>query len=216
MLLLVPSDPLSPRRPDEHFAAEVTAAYELDVPIGYIDHDVLTDGDPVAAVRRVPAGADAVYRGWMVTSEQYAALEAALTARAATSGPLARSTGVGRPVRCSSCRCVTDATRHPAALIRARMVRASQAGRRPRTACIQQARARDRPGGAGSRSRSLPRGIAPLRGQHEPALLRHLWGRSGAVAVVHSDPVGFAPMVFHFGVDSSVRWRRRCSRAGSD
>lgn len=66
MILLVPSDVLRPRRPDEHFAAEADAARACGIEVALIDHDALTT--PVGAdqaVRRVPADDDAVYRGWI-------------------------------------------------------------------------------------------------------------------------------------------------------
>lgn len=85
MLLLLPRDPLAPRRVDEHFAPEAAAAAELGVPTALVDHDELArpEGDPNRAVRGVPADDDVVYRGWMLRSERYAALDAALTARGA-------------------------------------------------------------------------------------------------------------------------------------
>jgi hypothetical protein len=82
MMLLVPAGALRPRRPDEHFAAEAIAAREAGLEVAVIDHDaVARGGDHEAAVARVPAGADALYRGWMLRAEQYAALAAALAAR---------------------------------------------------------------------------------------------------------------------------------------
>ncbi|GAA2854022.1 hypothetical protein Acy02nite_49720 [Actinoplanes cyaneus] len=85
MLLLVPGDVLRPRRPDEHFAGEVAAAREAGIEVAVVDHDALTRGGPAdAAVARVPAGADAVYRGWMLRSPQYASLAAALSRRGVT------------------------------------------------------------------------------------------------------------------------------------
>jgi hypothetical protein len=83
MLLLVPADPLRPRRADEHFAAEAAAARDAGVTVALIDHDALADpGEAERAVARVP-GSDvpAVYRGWMLRASQYAALAAAMTAR---------------------------------------------------------------------------------------------------------------------------------------
>lgn len=59
MLLLLPRDPLAPRRVDEHFAPEAAAARELGV----------------------PAVGDAVHRGWMLRSEEYAARAGELAAR---------------------------------------------------------------------------------------------------------------------------------------
>ncbi|MBB2940638.1 hypothetical protein FB565_000342 [Actinoplanes lutulentus] len=84
MLLLVPADVLRPRRPDEHFIAEVEAARDAGLDVAVIDHDAVTRGDAAAAVTRVPAGSDAVYRGWMLRSEQYVAMVQALAARDVT------------------------------------------------------------------------------------------------------------------------------------
>jgi hypothetical protein len=83
VLLLVPADPLRPRRADEHFAAEAAAARDAGVSVAFIDHDALADpGGAARAVARVPdAGAVAVYRGWMLRAAQYAALADALAAR---------------------------------------------------------------------------------------------------------------------------------------
>ncbi|MEU4562380.1 ATP-grasp domain-containing protein [Actinoplanes sp. NPDC023936] len=82
MLLLVPADVLRPRRPDEHFAVEADAARAAGIDVAVIDHDALTRGDDAdRAVSRVPGGSDAVYRGWMLRSEQYAAMADALAAR---------------------------------------------------------------------------------------------------------------------------------------
>ena len=83
-MFIVPSDPLRPRRADPQFEPEATAAREAGLPVALVDHDALTRPDGVAeAVGRVPSGGggDAVYRGWMLRSEQYAAFAAALHAR---------------------------------------------------------------------------------------------------------------------------------------
>jgi hypothetical protein len=86
VLLLVPADPLRSRRPDEHFAAEAAAAREADCHVALIDHDALADPDGARqAVARVPdGGGTAIYRGWMLSSRQYAALATALEARNVT------------------------------------------------------------------------------------------------------------------------------------
>ena len=53
-MLLVPSDPLYPRKCDEHFAEEAEAARELGIHVALIDHDALTrSGGAEAAVVRV-------------------------------------------------------------------------------------------------------------------------------------------------------------------
>lgn len=81
-VLLSCTDPLDGRRPDPHFVPEVRAARELGALVGLIDHDALLAGYPGDAVRLVPANAGpAWYRGWMIPSARYAALEAALFAR---------------------------------------------------------------------------------------------------------------------------------------
>jgi hypothetical protein len=84
MLLLLPADPLRPRSVDPHFAPEAAAARDLGVEVALVDHDAVCAGAVPQAVARVPESDDAVYRGWMVRSEQYAALEAALDARGAS------------------------------------------------------------------------------------------------------------------------------------
>ncbi|MDG4838454.1 ATP-grasp domain-containing protein [Micromonospora sp. WMMD967] len=81
MMLLVPSDPLRPRRPDDHFAPEADAACAAGVNVAVVDHDALTRDDPQRAITAVPAGGVAVYRGWMLRSNQYAAFADALAAR---------------------------------------------------------------------------------------------------------------------------------------
>jgi hypothetical protein len=82
MMLLVPTDPLRPRRPDEHFEAEANAARDAGLDVALVDHDALASPDGARrAVARVPAGADAVYRGWMLRAVQYAAFAEALADR---------------------------------------------------------------------------------------------------------------------------------------
>jgi hypothetical protein len=82
MMLLLPADALRPRRPDEHFADEARAAREAGLDVALVDHDALARPDGARlAVARVPAGADAVYRGWMLRAEQYGAFAQALAER---------------------------------------------------------------------------------------------------------------------------------------
>lgn len=88
-MLLVPVDPLRARRADEHFVAEAEAAEAAGVAVALVDHDALTEpdwaGGTTRAVRRVPEGGGAaVYRGWMLRSEQYAAFAGALAGRGVT------------------------------------------------------------------------------------------------------------------------------------
>ncbi|MDT0530249.1 ATP-grasp domain-containing protein [Micromonospora sp. DSM 115977] len=81
MLLIVASDPLRPRHPDAHFAPEARAAREAGVEVAVVDHDALTRGDVSRAVSRMTTEGVAVYRGWMLRSEQYAAFADALARR---------------------------------------------------------------------------------------------------------------------------------------
>ncbi|SBT40320.1 ATP-grasp domain-containing protein [Micromonospora auratinigra] len=82
VLLLVPSDPLRPRRPDPHFAPEAEAARSAGAAVALVDHDLLAaGGDPARAVAGVRGPGRAVYRGWMLASDRYAALAGALADR---------------------------------------------------------------------------------------------------------------------------------------
>lgn len=82
MLLLVPHDPLANRKVDEHFAPEAAAAREFGADVVLVDHDALREPSAAsAAFGRVDATGDAVYRGWMLRSEEYAALAAAASRR---------------------------------------------------------------------------------------------------------------------------------------
>ncbi|MGN9768236.1 ATP-grasp domain-containing protein [Micromonospora sp. SD12] len=90
MLLLVPADPLRPRHPDAHFAPEAHAARDAGFEVAVVDHDALARGDDVPrAVSRVTGEGVAVYRGWMLRSERYAAFADALARR----GVALRTTG---------------------------------------------------------------------------------------------------------------------------
>lgn len=74
---------MRPRRPDDHFAAEAAAAAAAGADVALVDHDALAEpGGAQRAVAQVPQHAgDALYRGWMLSSGQYAAFAAALASR---------------------------------------------------------------------------------------------------------------------------------------
>lgn len=75
-------DPLNERRADAHFAPEARQLRAAGGTALLIDHDALLAGDAERAVARVPDGTGAVwYRGWMIPSGHYAALDAALRRR---------------------------------------------------------------------------------------------------------------------------------------
>ncbi|MEE6261707.1 ATP-grasp domain-containing protein [Plantactinospora sonchi] len=81
-MLLVPADPLRPRRPDEHFAAEARAARDAGLDVSVVDHDALARADELErAVASVSGSGPAVYRGWMLRSERYAAFAEVLAGR---------------------------------------------------------------------------------------------------------------------------------------
>jgi ATP-grasp domain, R2K clade family 3 len=75
VMLLIPADVLQPRRADDHFADEARAARAAGLEVALVDHDALSTTDASGrAVVRVPepaTGGVAVYRGWMLRSEQY-------------------------------------------------------------------------------------------------------------------------------------------------
>jgi hypothetical protein len=84
-MLLVPADVLHPRRPDEHFAPEATAARDMGIDVVLVDHDALTRPDgSERAIARVTGVGTALYRGWMLRSERYAAFARALAHRNVT------------------------------------------------------------------------------------------------------------------------------------
>ncbi|MFI0444648.1 ATP-grasp domain-containing protein [Actinomadura sp. 6N118] len=75
-------DPLHPRRVDPHFSREAAAVRDHYGEIALINHDSLQQGHVDAAIRAVPGDLGPVwYRGWMMTSEEYATLAAALKQR---------------------------------------------------------------------------------------------------------------------------------------
>jgi hypothetical protein len=76
------SDAIHKHRVEEDYHAELKAVDELGIPYGLFDFDrAVDDGDWDGAVKNVE-GADmlraAIYRGWMLTVEQYAKLHTAL------------------------------------------------------------------------------------------------------------------------------------------
>ncbi|MFC6597779.1 ATP-grasp domain-containing protein [Kitasatospora paranensis] len=80
--VLLPADPLGPRRPDPHFVLEARQVRELGGMCVLLDHDALVAGEAAEAVRRVPAGLGPLwYRGWMVGVPAYQELAEALEGR---------------------------------------------------------------------------------------------------------------------------------------
>jgi hypothetical protein len=84
VLALFCSDPRDRRRPDGQYAGEAAAADRLGIPWAAVDHDAVERGDLPRAVRHVPEQRQPVvglYRGWMMTAEQYADFYRALEDR---------------------------------------------------------------------------------------------------------------------------------------
>jgi hypothetical protein len=65
VILLVPADPLRPRRADDHFAAEASAARAAGLEVAVVDHDALARAgdDARRAVAAVTSSSVAIYRG---------------------------------------------------------------------------------------------------------------------------------------------------------
>jgi hypothetical protein len=84
MLILYCCDPLNPRKPDPDYAAEAAAAHHHGLPHALISYEALVrENRPDHAVQRVHEAVDAapltaIYRGWMLTPEQYSRLWTAL------------------------------------------------------------------------------------------------------------------------------------------
>jgi hypothetical protein len=85
MKIVFCSDPLNSRQPDTAYLAEAAAAERLGIPYTLVDYDALAcENDPLMAVRRVPAQSPpelGIYRGWMLTPEQYRQLFVAIEAK---------------------------------------------------------------------------------------------------------------------------------------
>jgi hypothetical protein len=98
VLLLMPGDPMRPHDVDPHFEPEAEAARQAGHRVAIIDHQALTSpggtATAVSGVPRIPKmrsaedfsaseeeRRDAVYRGWMLRSEQYRDFAGALAER---------------------------------------------------------------------------------------------------------------------------------------
>lgn len=80
MHLLVPSDPLNRSMPDEAYAEELAAFRELGWQASLFSFEDFEQGD--FKVRPpLPDGASVLYRGWMLTVDQYTRLHEAVEAR---------------------------------------------------------------------------------------------------------------------------------------
>jgi hypothetical protein len=75
MLVLFPSDPFEPKKPDPDWATEADIAKQCGYQVAFVHWESLVnDDDAAAAVKYVPDFEEptpAIYRGWMLTSDQY-------------------------------------------------------------------------------------------------------------------------------------------------
>ncbi|MBD1833539.1 ATP-grasp domain-containing protein [Cyanobacteria bacterium FACHB-472] len=82
MKILFCADPLNSSYPDEAYQAEVKAANALSLGYGVINYEALVnDNNPTKAVRQLPkepSNTFGIYRGWMLTPNQYSQLYNAL------------------------------------------------------------------------------------------------------------------------------------------
>ncbi len=76
--ILFPSRMFAPRVVDDDFAEEAAAARAAGFEVGLLDQERLEQGDFDGAAHRIAIDGLAVYRGWMLTVEHYAALHAAI------------------------------------------------------------------------------------------------------------------------------------------
>jgi len=85
MKIIFPRDPMSDQNPDSMFIDEVAAATHAGLDFALVDYEALvTQKNAARSVRDIPAHPDlepAVYRGWMLSAGQYAALYDALLSR---------------------------------------------------------------------------------------------------------------------------------------
>jgi hypothetical protein len=79
-LLIVCADPLNPRRPDAHFAAETDAAARAGFEIALFSYEQLHANDASSVIRHIAPspGRIALLRSWMLRTEHYADLYDAL------------------------------------------------------------------------------------------------------------------------------------------
>ncbi|HYV37485.1 MAG TPA: ATP-grasp domain-containing protein [Gemmataceae bacterium] len=86
MELLFPQNPLMRKLPEPLFEPEYDAAQSLGFHCLLFDEEALCTGDIDLALKRLPLadGVKLLYRGWILTEEQYGRFEAALLARGYT------------------------------------------------------------------------------------------------------------------------------------
>jgi hypothetical protein len=88
--LLYPSSPLRIRKPDEQYAEEVDAVLEAGFEISVFSLENFQAGE-FAAMPALPEGGKVLYRGWMLSAEEYVTLSSALVKAGAT--PLVSTEG---------------------------------------------------------------------------------------------------------------------------
>lgn len=74
LVFLFPADPITPKQVDYDYEKEYTAAANY-CDVRLIELDRLTEASTVKLNRTLPKNARVIYRGWMLTPEQYSILE---------------------------------------------------------------------------------------------------------------------------------------------
>lgn len=82
MHLLLPADPFDARTPDEAYADEARAFQDAGFGVSLFSFEEFTSGS-LKARPPLPAGAEVLYRGWMLTDDEYRRLADAVAARSA-------------------------------------------------------------------------------------------------------------------------------------
>ena len=76
--LLYPSSPIRTRKPDEQYAEEVDAVRDAGFEVSVFSLENFQGGE-FAAFPPLPMNAQVLYRGWMLSAEEYQTLSAAIT-----------------------------------------------------------------------------------------------------------------------------------------
>ena len=79
--ILFPSQMFEPRKVDDSFEQQWKAAREAGFPTLLVHQELLDEGSFSRAVRAIDARGTGVYRGWMLTVEQYCGLYRSLAER---------------------------------------------------------------------------------------------------------------------------------------
>src|SRR3954467_12499380 len=77
MHFLFPSDSLDPRSPDDIFVEQLAALNEVGFSTSLLPEEVLVEGK---RLKGIPQNGQVIYRGWMLTADEYGRLAEAIEA----------------------------------------------------------------------------------------------------------------------------------------